>query len=72
MPPPSALSQIEPTPEMRQEAKRNPNGWVYAIQGTFGPNDAVPPEAVAGAWKVDGSGNIIERSFVGNPKFKGR
>jgi uncharacterized protein (DUF2126 family) len=62
---------LEPSIEMQQEAKRHPNGWVYVIQGNYGPDDAVPPEAIAGAWRVDGSGNIIKDSYVANPKFKG-
>ena len=37
------LSKIEPTEAMKKEAKQNPNGWVYAIEGSYGPNDAVPP-----------------------------
>jgi hypothetical protein len=61
---------MAPTPEMKAEAKKNPNGWVYAIEGNYGPKDAVPPEAIAGAWKVDASGNIISGSFQSNPKFK--
>jgi len=64
------LSELQPTPEMVREAKRNPGGWVYAIAGTYGPNDAVPPEAIAGAWKVDGKGNIIPGSFQPNPNYK--
>lgn len=56
---------------MREEAKRNPNGWVYVITGSYGPNDGVPPEAIMGAWKVDGAGAIIDDSFVKNPKYKG-
>lgn len=36
----------EPTPEVVREAKNNPGGWVYAISGKYGPNDAVPPEAI--------------------------
>lgn len=55
----------------REEAKRNPNGWVYVIAGAYGPNDAVPPEAIVGAWKVDEVGSVIEGSFVSNPKYKG-
>jgi hypothetical protein len=62
--------QAEPTPEMIQEAKLNPNGWVYVIQGNFGPADAVPPQAIAGAWRVDGSGAIIAASYVSNPNFR--
>jgi hypothetical protein len=41
-----------------EEAKRNPNGWVYRIAGCFGPNDSVPPKAIIGAWKVDPHGTI--------------
>ena len=66
------LSKIEPTEAMKKEAKQNPNGWVYAIEGSYGPNDAVPPEVIAGAWKVDASGNFIKGSFMPNPKFKSK
>jgi hypothetical protein len=69
---PFDISKIEPTAEMRKEAKQTPNGWVYAIQGNFGPTDPVPPEAIAGAWRVDASGNIIEGSYVANPNFRGK
>jgi len=64
------FSSTAPTPEMEAEAKNNPNGWVYVIQGNFGPDDAVPPEAIAGAWKVDATGNIVAGSFQANPQFK--
>lgn len=66
------LTSMQPTKEMEDEAKRNPNGWVYAIEGNFGPNDVVPPEAIAGAWKVDASGNIVKGSFMPNPNFKSK
>jgi hypothetical protein len=59
---------MKPTPEAIAEAKSKPNGWVYVIAGDYGPNDAVPPEAIAGAWKVD-SGGRIEGDFVPNPKY---
>ncbi|GAA5162107.1 hypothetical protein [Viridibacterium curvum] len=64
------LSKMSPTPEMIREAQRTPNGWVYVIKGNFGPKDAVPPEAIAGAWKVDASGKIVPGSFQANPKYK--
>lgn len=63
-------SKLQPTPEMVREAKKNPGGWVYAISGTYGPNDAVPPEAIAGAWKVDDKGTIVPGSFKPNPNYK--
>lgn len=68
----SHYADLEPTPEMKEEARRNPNGWVYVIRWNYGPNDAVPPEAIAGAWKVDASGNIISGSFISNPKCQAK
>jgi hypothetical protein len=49
---------LEPTPAMHEEAKRNPGGWVYVVDGTFGPNDVVPEDRIVGAWKVDRHGNL--------------
>jgi hypothetical protein len=51
----------------REEAKRYPNGFVYRISGLIDPNGRVPPEAIAGAWRVDALGNIVEE-FIPNPK----
>jgi len=51
-----------------EEAKRIPNGYVYRIAGRFGPRDAVPPEAIVGAWKVDADGKITG-NFTVNPKY---
>ena len=47
-----------PPPELIAEASRTPGGWVYEIVGTFGPDHAVPPEAIKGAWKVDDNGEL--------------
>jgi hypothetical protein len=58
----------QPFPEEIEEAKRHPNGWVYRIAGYFHPNEAVPPEAIIGAWKVDAHGNIID-GFIMNPNY---
>lgn len=52
-----------------EEAKRNPGGWVYRIKGSYGPSEAVPPEAIVGAWKVDDDGSITA-PFTPNPNFK--
>ena len=46
----------------------NPGGWVYRISGNYGPDDAVPPEAIVGAWKVADDGTIIGE-FMRNPNF---
>jgi hypothetical protein len=51
-----------------QEAKRNPNGWVYRIAGRFGPNDRIPKEAIIGAWKVNVEGQIVG-DFVRNENY---
>jgi hypothetical protein len=45
-------SPFNPTPEMIAEARRNPGGWVYQIDGQFGSDVAVPPERIAGPTKL--------------------
>jgi hypothetical protein len=57
-----------PTDEAREEARRNPGGWVYKIEGDYGPKDAVPREAIIGAWQVDENGNITG-DFIPNPNY---
>lgn len=57
------------TQEMLAEAKNNPNGWVYQIEGSFGPNNRVPPECVVGAYKVDEK-SLLTGEFKSNPNFK--
>jgi hypothetical protein len=59
------------TPEMIEEARRNPNGWVYVIDGDFGPNDGVPPERIVGAYKVDATGTLTDE-YQPNPNYKPR
>jgi hypothetical protein len=57
-----------PFPEEIEQAKSNPGEWVYRIAGTFGLADAIPPEAIVGAWKVDDQGRIVGE-FVANGKY---
>lgn len=57
-----------PLPEEIAEARSNPGAWVYRIAGTFGPADAIPPEAIVGAWKVDDHG-CITGDFIPNSKY---
>lgn len=56
------------TSKVVEAAKRNPGGWVYKIEGNFGPDQAVPPEAIVGAWEVDAkgeqTGNFLEPKKV--------
>lgn len=61
--------KIAPLPGEHAEASENPGGWVYRIRGSYGPTDAVPPEAIEGAWKVDDKGKITG-DFLPNPNFR--
>ena len=64
-------ANMKPTPQMIEEAKNNPNGWIYVIKGQYGPDEKIPPQAIAGAWQVDAAGKIIEGSFRVNPNYQG-
>lgn len=57
-----------PHPEEIAEARSNPSGWVYRVAGTFSSLEAIPPEAVVGAWKVDNQGSIVG-DFITNAKY---
>lgn len=63
-----ANSPHEITEDVIKAARENPNGWVYKIEGTFGPDEGVPPEAIVGAWKVDEAGNLTGE-FLSNPRY---
>ena len=58
--------QDKPHPGEIEEAKKNPNGWVYRVKGSFHAGEAVPKEAIVGAWKVDAEGRIVGE-FTPNP-----
>ena len=59
----------EITEEVIRAALQNPNGWVYKIEGDFGPDEHVPPECVVGAWKVDANGKLTGE-FVKNQNYQ--
>jgi hypothetical protein len=67
--PPSRADVPIPTAAAIAEAKQNPNGWVYAMDGIADPNGAVPPERIRGAWKVNAKGEI-EGEFIPNPNYR--
>jgi len=69
-PQPPPRVPAKPTPEMHEEARRNPDGWVYVFDGTFSPNEAVPPERIIGAWKVDAAGKLTDE-YKANPNYRG-
>ncbi|WP_438480689.1 hypothetical protein [Oleiharenicola lentus] len=58
---------MQPMPGEIEEAKKTPNGWVYRIKGNYRPEEAVPPQAIVGAWKVGASRKIVG-DFIPNPK----
>jgi len=62
------LTDRDVSPALVAEARARPGGWVYQIVGSYGPQDAVPPTAIQGAWKVDDNGEI-EGEFIPNPNF---
>lgn len=70
--PRAAQPAATPTPPpagVIAEAKHHPGGWVYKIEGDFGPEDHVPVQAIAGAWQVDEHG-VITGEFQPNPGFE--
>ena len=56
----------EITEALIEEAKRTPSGWVYHIDWDYRADQHVPPEAIVGAWEVDGSGKLGEFKFNDN------
>lgn len=44
---------------MRENARKNPNSWLYVIDEAFDPGGDVPAWAVVGAYPVNSSGVIV-------------
>ncbi|HTK63782.1 MAG TPA: type VII secretion system-associated protein [Pseudonocardia sp.] len=57
------------TDELRQAARENPGGWLYAVDPGVDPDGDVPPYAVIGAWQVDERGEVSEE-FRHNPDYR--
>ena len=57
---------MKPTAKAIAEARKCPDGHVFVIKGHYGPNAAIPPHAIKGAWKVDANGKIYG-DFIPNP-----
>jgi hypothetical protein len=57
-----------PPVDLVAEARAVPGGWVYEIDGVFGPDDATPPEAIVGAWSVAEDGTLTGH-FEPNPRY---
>lgn len=63
--------QRVPPPGLVDEARANPGGWVYEIDGDMvdDPHGVVPPEAISGAWQVDACGQL-SGDFKANPNYQ--
>lgn len=59
---------MKPTKDAIEQAKKNPNGWVYVLDKSFDKEENVPSEAIKGAWKVNSKGNIVG-DFIPNPNY---
>jgi len=57
------------TPEMIAEARAHPGGHVFQIDWPYPDDQAVPPDAIVGGWKVDQSGELTGE-FVENPNYR--
>jgi hypothetical protein len=57
-----------PPEEAVKEALKHPNGWVYVIDDSFDKQEATPPQAIKGAWKVNEKGIIVGK-FIPNPNY---
>ncbi|GAA3558228.1 type VII secretion system-associated protein [Amycolatopsis ultiminotia] len=59
----------EITTEMRENAKANPNSWLYVIDEAFDARGPVPSWAVVGAYPVNGAGDVVE-DFHPNDRYR--
>ncbi|WP_116204922.1 type VII secretion system-associated protein [Amycolatopsis circi] len=59
----------EITPEMRANARANPNSWLYVIDEAFDARGPVPSWAVVGAYPVNGTGEVVE-DFHPNDRYR--
>jgi hypothetical protein len=55
--------------EVVARARAFPGGYVYEIEGEYGPDEAVPPEVIKGAWPVDAEG-VPTGEFIPNPNYR--
>jgi hypothetical protein len=43
--------------------------YIYKIDGDYGPQDHIPPEAIVGCWLADTNGEPMGE-FISNPNFR--
>jgi hypothetical protein len=68
-PAPATARKPKVTPEMRANARANPNSWLYVIDEAFDPNGKVPTWAVVGAYPVNSAGEVVE-DFHPNDRYR--
>jgi hypothetical protein len=59
----------EITPEMRANARANPNTWLYVIDPAFAADADIPPWGVVGAYPVNAGGEI-DAAFRRNTEYR--
>ena len=65
-------STPEITDAMREKAKTQPGSYLYIIDSAYaknGPDGAIPPQGIVGAYPVDMNGEIAPK-FQRNPNYQ--
>jgi hypothetical protein len=57
-----------PPESVIERARTRPGTWIYEIVGEYSEDDAIPPEAIKGAWKVDEDGRLTG-DYLPNENF---
>lgn len=58
------------SPDLRQEAERLGEGWLYVIdRRTASPADRVPPQDIVGVFSVRG-GEVVPASYTPSPNYR--
>lgn len=55
--------------ELLSAAAEAAGGWVYAIDPAYDPDSGVPPEGIAGAWRI-GDDGLPTGEFRHNPNYR--
>ncbi|MGH3763303.1 type VII secretion system-associated protein [Actinophytocola sp.] len=66
---PEPVTPPEITPEMRANARANPNTWLYVIDPAFDAEADIPPWGVVGAYPVNARGEI-DAAFRRNTEYR--
>ncbi|MGH8866980.1 MAG: type VII secretion system-associated protein [Actinomycetes bacterium] len=68
-PAPGAPAPPPITDTMREQARSQPDSWLYALDPGFSPDTEVPPEGIVGAFRVDTQGEIAG-GWTPNPHYR--